>query len=265
MVAGARDESTSRSSGANASDPLFKAKQLIKDPTLQYKQKTKGKSTHTQTQSQRLATHEEKEQRKTSSSSRSSSPQGDHGQNQQAYEGSNGGDGEDNVSVYDMLHGGQSEPAGSWDRNEERYQKNILNSITWHQVLGPHIPIVHKGRGSSMDTHHDPSYKYRQQSSGYGGPSHGYGQQQYGGQVHQMPMGQFGYGHPDPSNYGQGPPTPREAQGFFDFDIEQYYRQNQNDDDNKEGIQPARHSTWYFRKIGLRYGCYLVIDSTLDS
>ena len=28
---------------------------------------------------------------------------------------------------------------------------------------------------------------------------------QFGGQEHLMPMGQFGYGHPDPSNYGQGP------------------------------------------------------------
>ena len=47
---------------------------------------------------------------------------------------------------------------------------------------------------------------------------------------------------PDLSNYGKGPP--RGEQGFFDFDVEQYYRQNQNDN-NEESIQPVRHSTWY--------------------
>ena len=104
-------------------------------------------------------------------------------------------------------------------------QKNILNNGKWRQVLGPQIPIVHTGMGSTMDTHYDPTYEHGQQSSGYGGPSHGYGQYgfikvppqqpppnaypfpvgEFGGQVHLMPMGQFGYGHSDPSNYGKGP------------------------------------------------------------
>ena len=66
---------------------------------------------------------------------------------------------------------------------------------------------------------------------------------QFGGQVHLMPMGQFGYGCLDPSNYRQGPHGG--GQGFFDFNITQYYHQNQNDNDDKEGIQPARHSTRY--------------------
>ena len=34
------------------------------------------------------------------------------------------------------------------------------------------------------------------------------------------------------------------GQGFFDFDIAQYYRQNQNDDD-EDGIQPGTYSLWY--------------------
>ena len=66
---------------------------------------------------------------------------------------------------------------------------------------------------------------------------------QFGEQVHLMPMGQFGYGHPDPSNHGLGPQ--RRGQGFFDYNIAQYYHQNQNDDDDIEDIQPAGHSTWY--------------------
>eukprot|EP00268_Persea_americana_P042874 TRINITY_DN4296_c0_g1_i17.p1 TRINITY_DN4296_c0_g1~~TRINITY_DN4296_c0_g1_i17.p1 ORF type:complete len:176 (+),score=27.78 TRINITY_DN4296_c0_g1_i17:2948-3475(+) len=45
----------------------------------------------------------------------------------------------------------------------------------------------------------------------------------------------------DPSNYGQRPSTPRVGQGFFHFDIAQYYRQNQNDEDN-EDVEPTRHS-----------------------
>ena len=62
-------------------------------------------------------------------------------------------------------------------------------------------------------SHNDPSYEYGQQYDGYAGPSHGYGQQefgvimvpaqqpppvaypfplgQFGGQVHLMPMGQY--------------------------------------------------------------------------
>ena len=88
-VTRARDKSTSHSSGSGG--PLSKAKQWIKDPNLQYKQ-SKDKSTHsTQTQSHRFSTHEE-EQRRTSSSSKSGSPQGDKGQNEQAYKGGDGGD-----------------------------------------------------------------------------------------------------------------------------------------------------------------------------
>ena len=92
----------------------------IKDPTIQYKRKTKvGRSTHTQ--SQRLVTHEEEEEeRKTSLSSKSGSPQDDHGRNEQAQEGSDGGDGEDNITAYYPIHGGQSEPAVGWSKNGEQ-------------------------------------------------------------------------------------------------------------------------------------------------
>ena len=45
------------------------------------------------------------------------------------------------------------------------------------------------------------------------------------------------------SNYGEGPITPRAGQGFFHFDVAQYYRQSQNNDED-EDPEPARHSTW---------------------
>ena len=107
-VTGARDKSTSHSSGLGG--PLSKARQWSKDPTLQYTRKSKHKSTHTQTQSHRLATQEVEEEHKTSSSRKSGSPQGDQAQNEQAYEGSDGGDGEENIIVHDPLHAGQSKP-----------------------------------------------------------------------------------------------------------------------------------------------------------
>ena len=58
------------------------------------------------------------------------------------------------------------------------------------------------------------------------------------------------------SNYGEGPITPRAGQGFFHFDVAQYYRQSQNNDED-EDLEPARHSTWNlhlnFNKKELRY------------
>ncbi|RWR86258.1 serine, glycine and glutamine-rich-like protein [Cinnamomum micranthum f. kanehirae] len=122
-VTGDKNKSSSRSNGTSGT--LSKAKQWIKDPTFQYKRKTKGgKSTHTQ--SRRLATHEEEEEeeeRKTSTSSKSSSPQDDHSRNEQAQEGSDGGDGEDNITIYYPIHGGQSEPAVGWSKNGEQSEE----------------------------------------------------------------------------------------------------------------------------------------------
>ena len=232
-------------------------------PTVQYTRKSKDKSTHAKTrQGQRLATHkEEEEQQKTSSSSKSGSQEGgEQRQNEEAYEGSDdgvGGGGHDNINVYY----GPSEPAGGsrgWGRGEgnepsdEYPRPHQMASSPW--ITSSESDSSY-GYGQQYGHQlHDPSSEYGQpqQYGGYGGPSYGYGQQQYGALPVPMaapPQVQPPYAYPQlqvmapSSNYGEGPITPRAGQGFFHFDVAQYYRQSQNNDED-EDLEPARHSTW---------------------
>ena len=227
-------------------------------PTFQYtrKSKDKTKSTHAKTrQGQRLATYEEEdEQHKTSSSSKSGSREGgEQGQNEEAYEGSDDGrgGGHDNINVYYS----PSEPAGGsreWGRGEGKGSEPTDEYPQPHQMASsPWITSSDSSYGYGQqygDQFHDPSSEYGlpQQYGGYGGPSHGYGQQQYGVTPPQV---QPPYEYPQlqvmapSSNYGEGPITPRAGQGFFHFDVAQYYRQSQNNDED-EDLEPARHSTW---------------------
>ena len=135
-----------------------------------------------------MATHEEEEERqhKTLSSSKSGSPEGDQGLNKQAYEGSDDGDGgggEDNIIVYDPLHGGQSEPSGGYGGNKGN-EPSEDNGHAHQMASSPWLTDSDNSYGYGQQyyghSHHVPSYEYRQQYGGQGGPSHGYGQQQYG-------------------------------------------------------------------------------------
>ncbi|RWR73198.1 hypothetical protein CKAN_00145500 [Cinnamomum micranthum f. kanehirae] len=181
-VARARDRLTSTSSSGLVSKS--------KDPTFQYMRKSKDKSIHAKTsQSQRLATHEEEEHHKTSSSSKSGSREGaEQGQNKEAYKGSGGGGGgDDNINVYNPLHGGPSEPAGGsrgWGRGEGNERSNEYPQL-YQMASNPWITSSDSSYRYGQQyghSHHDPSSDYGaygqpQQYGGYGGPSHGYGQQ----------------------------------------------------------------------------------------
>ena len=205
-----------------------------------------------------MATHEEEdEQHKTSSSSKSGSREGgEQGQNDEAYEGSDDGlgGGHDNINVYYS----PSEPAGGsrgWGRGERSEPRDEYPQP--HQMASsPWITSSDSSYGYGQqygDQFHDPSSEYGQpqQYGEYGGPSHGYEQQQYGLLVPMAtpPQVQPPYEYSQlqvmapSSNYGEGPITPRAGQGFFHFDVAQYYRQSQNNDED-EDPEPTRHSTW---------------------
>ncbi|RWR76150.1 hypothetical protein CKAN_00457100 [Cinnamomum micranthum f. kanehirae] len=119
---------------------------------------------------------EEEEERQTSSSSKSGSPKGDQGLNERAYEGSDGGGGEDNIIVYDPLHGGQSEPSGGYGRNEGNEPSEDYGH--GHQMASsPWLTDSDSSYGYGQQyyghSHHDPSHEYGQQYGGHDGPSHG--------------------------------------------------------------------------------------------
>ena len=88
-------------------------------------------------------------------------------------------------------------------KKEERHQKILFQPHQMALSPWPTDSTTSYGNGQQYGhSHHDPSYEYGQHYGGYSGPSHGYGQQQYGiimvppqqplPHAYPFPVGQFG-------------------------------------------------------------------------